>query len=215
MYPYDIIQKKVNVANKLMGIYSKSFILLLFLGIILRVICMLWSFNYRENTDVLRYRDRARIAHTYGIQDAYKDTHLSFGTLGNNTPPRSLYLNVLTYEAQIPLVKVLLRTMHATPGSLEWINGPLINAFLRLPSMLADIAIAVLIYLFVKSKTKERFAQISSSLFLFNPVVIYNSAFWGQMDALNNLLFLLSLIFLYKKKYFFSILSFFLSLYIK
>lgn len=190
-----------------------KFLLILALG--LRILIMFWSFNFRENTDVLRFRDWARIAHVYGLKDAYKSDHLSFGTLSNNMPPGSLYLNVAAYEAQIPLVKLYLRLTRETAGTNYWINSVLINTFLRLPQIVADLILGFLIYVLVKSKKTEKNALLASSLFLFNPVILYNSAFWGQMDSLYALPLLTAFYFLSKKKYFWSILAFFLSLYVK
>ncbi|GEM_PF-1874444 len=198
-----------------MKLFSRFFIALLLLSFLLRILIMFWSFNFRENTDVLRFRDWARIAHVYGLKDAYKSGHLQFGTLVNNMPPGSLYFNVAAYETQISLVKIYLRITNQEPGSNLWINSYLINIFLRLPAIIADLAIGLLIYRWVKSKNKEKSSILASSLFLFNPVVLYNSAFWGQMDSLYALPLLIAFYLLSKKQYFWSILAFSFSLYVK
>lgn len=195
--------------------FSRFFLALLFIGLLFRIFLMFWSFNFRENTDVLRFRDWARIAHTYGLQDAYKPDHLGFGTLINNMPPGSLYLNVAAYEAQIPLVKLYLRLTHQAAGTNYWINSILINAFLRFPSIIADLVLGLLIYRLIKLKRSEKAAVLASSLFIFNPVVLYNSAFWGQMDSLYALPLFVSFYLLSKKRYFWSILFFSFSLYVK
>jgi len=55
----------------------------------------------------------------------------------------------------------------------------------------------------------------AAALLLFNPVIFYNSAIWGQTDSLNNFFFLLSLFFAFRKNIIFSVLAFAISIYIK
>lgn len=195
--------------------FSRPLLLLLVFSFLLRIIIMLWSFNFRENTDILRYRDWARISYIYGFADTYKTDHLSFGTLPNNQPPGSLYSISLMYNTNIVASKAILKITHSKEGTLDWVNGPLFNFFLRLPSIASDILIGFLIYKIIIKEKNKKHAILGASLFLFNPIVLYNSSFWGQMDSLNNLFFYVSLFLLLKRKYFFSILFYGLSLYIK
>lgn len=207
----EIVTERFPSAMKL----TKLFILLLIAGLIVRIMIALWSFNFRENTDVLRYRDWATIAYLHGFEKTYESTYLTFGTLANNQPPGSVYILYSAYEVNLVAAKILLRVLHETPGNLHWMNSSLINFFLRLPSILCDILIAVLIYIFVKKRTGEKPALLSSSFFFLNPIVIYNSSFWGQMDSINNLLFLISLLLLLKNRISLALTTFFLSLYVK
>jgi Gpi18-like mannosyltransferase len=87
--------------------------------------------------------------------------------------------------------------------------------FLKLPNIFAEILIGVMIYFAVLVKTKKKYALMSSALFLLNPVVIYNSAVWGQTDGLNNVFFFASLILLLTNRHLLSVCIFFLSLYVK
>lgn len=119
------------------------------------------------------------------------------------------------YRVNILAAKVILNITHTDPGSLQWVNIQLTNAFLRLPNFIADLLTGYLIYAMVKKYKDEKKALLASSLYLLNPSVLYNGAFWGQMDAINNALFFLGVfLFLYHKKLL-SILSLFFSLYIK
>lgn len=177
---------------------------------------MMWSFDYRENTDLLRWRDWGRIAFLYNLSDTYKTTHLNFGTLANNMPPGTLYIISAMFNLNIETNKVILKIMHVKEGSRHWMNSQLLNGHLRLPSIASDILLSFLIYKIVLSiRKKEKYALIASSLFLFNPVIIYNSSFWGQDDSKNNLFLFVSLYLIYKRKYFMSLLPLFLSFYIK
>lgn len=196
-------------------ISSRAFLLILLLGLILRIATMFYSFQFRENTDVLRYKDWGRIAFLYNLEETYRNTHLEFGTLANNQPPGSLYVISSTYYAQIQVAKLFLKIFNIEEGAVAWMNVQLPYAFLRLPSLLADLIIGALIYTIVRSKTTMKNALFSCSLFIFNPVILYNSAFWGQMDSINNMLLLIALFLLMKKSYFFSIFFFLLSFYVK
>lgn len=87
-------------------------------------------------------------------------------------------------------------------------------AFLKLPAIFADLGIGYLIYQILK-KRKQSHAFAWSSLYLFNPAVIYISSIWGQIESIPVLFLLLSLYFLYGKKsrnFYFSNVSFTLAI---
>lgn len=184
-------------------------------GLILRIIIMLWSFNFRENTDALRWKDWGRIAYLHSLSETYKTTYLTFGTLPNNMPPGTLYIVSGMYNLNLQISKIVLKLTGAKEGNVLWINQYLPNLLFRIPSIISDLVITYIIYYIVKEKKSNKIAILSSSLFLFNPVSIYNSAFSGQMDALNNVFALISILFLYKKYFLPSALFFSLSLFIK
>lgn len=62
----------------------------------------------------------------------------------------------------------------------------------KLPSIFADLGIACLIY--------RRVGFGLSAVWLFNPVVWYNSTIWGQTDSVVNFLGLAAILFLLQKK---------------
>jgi Gpi18-like mannosyltransferase len=76
------------------------------------------------------------------------------------------------------------------------------DVMVKLPSVIADLGIGILIYLFVKNiaKKSEKTAVLFSIVWLFNPLTWYNSAVWGQTDPIVNFLGLLAIYFLFKKK---------------
>jgi dolichyl-phosphate-mannose-protein mannosyltransferase len=59
---------------------------------------------------------------------------------------------------------------------------PFFNAMIKLPSFLSDVATAWLILLIVKKKD-HFLGLLLALLYLFIPAVIYNSAYWGQVDS--------------------------------
>lgn len=66
-------------------------------------------------------------------------------------------------------------------------------AFLKLPSIIADLGIGYLIFALTKKK-------LLALLYLFNPAVIYVSAVWGQIESVTLFFLLLSYFFLTGKK---------------
>jgi dolichyl-phosphate-mannose--protein O-mannosyl transferase/Gpi18-like mannosyltransferase len=58
-----------------------------------------------------------------------------------------------------------------------------IAAMVKLPAILADLGIGVLVYAIVRRFAGMRVALGASALWLFNPAIVYNSAAWGQVDS--------------------------------
>lgn len=198
-----------------MKLPSRPLTLILLLGLLLRITTMLWSFNFRENPDILVYRDWATISYVHSFADVYKPDYLTYGTLPSNYPPGIVYIFAPMYQGQLLISKIILRITHQPPGSIQWINHQLIDTALRLPSIIAELLIGLMIYLLVKAHAGKRIALFASSLFLFNPAVIYNSSFWGQTDSINNLLFFIAIYYFLNKNFYLSLLGLFLCFFIK
>jgi Gpi18-like mannosyltransferase len=88
-------------------------------------------------------------------------------------------------------------------------------ALLKLPAILSDMGIAYLIYKILKDEKKEKLGVFGTTLFLVNPISWYNSAFWGQTDAIISFFALLSFYLLIKRKLLLAFLALALSFYIK
>jgi Gpi18-like mannosyltransferase len=87
---------------------------------------------------------------------------------------------------------------------------------LKLPGILADLGLSVLIYRVVLKITKSLAkSYLAMCFYLFNPVAIILSAIWGQTDSVVSLFALLSFLILLEGKIALSIPLYFLSLYIK
>jgi len=91
----------------------------------------------------------------------------------------------------------------------------LYQGLLKLPSILSDLGIGYLIYKIFKEEKKEKLGLIASLVYLFNPVIWYNSSLWGQTDAYINFFALFAFYLLFKKKIVPATLSLVISLYIK
>lgn len=87
-------------------------------------------------------------------------------------------------------------------GKLLGASGTGMSMMVKLPSILADIAIAFIIY-FAAVKKRYSFgsALFFASIWLFNPVVLVDASCWGQVDSMLALLVILCCISLNGKKY--------------
>lgn len=105
-------------------------------------------------------------------------------------PPVALWLFAGAYKIfgqAGRLVNVLGRIAPQTFTS--WViafgHPNILPSFLKIPAMLADIGIAVLIYLIVIKVTKSQGrALVTMVVVLFNPAVWFNSAAWGQIESI-------------------------------
>ncbi|KKQ95765.1 MAG: hypothetical protein UV74_C0013G0372 [Candidatus Woesebacteria bacterium GW2011_GWB1_43_14] len=96
-----------------------------------------------------------------------------------------------------------------------FLEDRLYPALLQLPAILSDLGMAYLIYKILVKWKNVQTARFGAILFLFNPIIWYNSAVWGQTDATVNFFGLLALYFLLNKKLTKSLLAIAISLYIK
>lgn len=88
-------------------------------------------------------------------------------------------------------------------------------AFLKLPGIIADLGIGFLIYKYFNSQKKVWQGTLGAGIFLFNPIVWYNSSLWGQTDSVVNFFGLFSVLALINKRIVWALLFIALSLFIK
>ncbi|WP_333887521.1 hypothetical protein [Clostridium sp.] len=75
---------------------------------------------------------------------------------------------------------------------------------LKLPSILADMVTAYIIYKLAKKYFSLEMGIFLSAFYIFNPAVFINSSLWGQVDSFFTLILVLSLFFLSEGKLIFS-----------
>ena len=70
-----------------------------------------------------------------------------------------------------------------------------LNVLLKLPPILGDCLVGLLIYIGVRQLAGEKYAIGAMLAYMFNPAIIYNSAYWGMFgDSIYTLCVLLSLV---------------------
>lgn len=74
------------------------------------------------------------------------------------------------------------------------------NLLIKLPSLLADVATTYLIYKLARKYLTYELSLLISAFYLFNPAVLINSTFWGQVDSFFTLLIVAALLLLSSKK---------------
>jgi Gpi18-like mannosyltransferase len=95
-----------------------------------------------------------------------------------------------------------------TPGFMYWLwfigkIGWATDFAIKIPVIIADISVGLLIYSLVKKKN-PKLALLSFFLYTLNPVVIFDGSVWGQIDGILTLFLFLSAYFLIEKGNFVS-----------
>lgn len=85
-------------------------------------------------------------------------------------------------------------------GSLANTLGINIATMIKVVPNLFDLGTSALIYFFVRRQAPFKVAVVSTALYAFNPAVIFNTAVWGQFDAVYTFFLVLSLMLALKSK---------------
>lgn len=204
---------------------KRNHFLIFFLGVFFIAFIIRVIFVPQWKTgDVLVFQEWGQKFWTHGPRNFYfsQDWHYSFPT----QPP----LTSLMYGGAFWLFdhKHVLAQMHNSikfPPAvfIEWFynmddpvnkNGYLL--LLKLPGILADILLSIVILKIVFELTKSKKRAIYGALFyLFNPVTIFLSGGWGQPESLIALFGILAFATLAQSKTYLSIPLFFICLYTK
>lgn len=131
-------------------------------------------------------------ARTSGISTLYKNGYTDY-------PP--LYLYVIRLNSQIS---------HSVANSSYYLS-PFFVTISKITPTLCNFLIGLLIFLYLKNKGIRK-ALLVSALYWFNLGIIYNSAYWGQVDSVFTLLLFASVLLLMNKHFIISSVFFVISL---
>lgn len=95
-------------------------------------------------------------------------------------------------------------TLLIFPSKLIWFwDDKGMDLLVKLPSVIADLGIGLIIYRYLgkKKEISDKTATFITGLWLFNPVILYNSTVWGQTDSIVNFLGLVGIIALLRKNF--------------
>ena len=137
-----------------------------------------------------------------------------------NQPPGTTYLFAgvrKLFEGVFDVIWMINVKIPAFPSIIaSFSETNLYQGILKLPAILSDVGIGILIYKILKKLGKtEKVATWGLALWMINPAIWYNSAVWGQYDSVINFLALLSFYLLSEKKLMLSLLILAISLYTK
>ncbi len=176
-------------------VLNRKLVLLLLCGIAFRVLL----FSVARHGDINNNLSWGEELIRRGANGFYEG--LSWPFSSPNQPPLYLYLFAIVSALTSFVgssIHYLNENLGAFPSSLVWwwsTNGELL--FAKIPSILADTAIAAVLYRFFSDKKQ---GLLAAALWLINPVVWYNSGIWGGTDSIVNLLGLISFYFLFHKR---------------
>lgn len=77
-------------------------------------------------------------------------------------------------------------------GKINLLNIIPSTLLYKLPAMLADLATGFLVYKILSKAKNEKWGLIGAAVYVFNPAILFNSTFWGQVDSLTALTALFS-----------------------
>jgi hypothetical protein len=76
----------------------------------------------------------------------------------------------------------------------------LFYSMIKLPMIVANLATGAIIYLFLRRETSQRLALLSMAVYLFNPAILFDSAYGGQADAIHSLFAVLAVVLMLNKR---------------
>jgi len=165
---------------------SKKIIILLSLALALRLAFVFSAYHGDLNNNI----SWGKALVERGAVNYYEDKVWSYSA--PNQPPLYILLFgacVWLYERIGDLAWYLNDHIGFFPSPFIWfweLKG--IILLVKIPSILADLGIGYLIYRYFQKKEKQKLGFWIALLWLFNPISWYNSAIWGQTDALVNLI---------------------------
>jgi Gpi18-like mannosyltransferase len=184
-----------------------------FTGLLIRLILLPLGFH----PDVRNHVDWGMRFFQYGLGEFYQANIWSYSW--PNQPPGTIYIFAflkLLYDGIFAGLWFLNLKIPLFPSFIfPYLEHDFPQVVMKIPSTLADLGVAALIFLILKKFATRKGALIGASFYLFNPVTFYNSSFWGQTDALVFLFALFSFWLLFLKKPILSTTFFAFSLYIK
>jgi hypothetical protein len=80
-----------------------------------------------------------------------------------------------------------------SPHARAWARVSASAQFIKLPAMIADVAIVFLLLGWVWARSDLLRGMVAAGIWALNPVSIYNSAYFGQVDAIHSLWMLAAL----------------------
>ena len=183
--------------------------------LLLALIFRLLMSPFASHIDVFNHLDWGEKFFSYTPKVFYSPDANVWDFTWPNQPPGAIYI----FAASFLIYKLLFSVLWFFNSSFSFFPSLLVTfsekylyiILVKLPAILSDIGIAILIYKMLPKK----YAKLGAILFLLNPVSWYNSAVWGQTDATINFFILFSFYLLFKKKLNLSVLAFAISLYIK
>jgi len=133
--------------------------------------------------------------------------------------PATLLFNFISGQFgsfSIPLSALDPRLIPGPPFSISLIPGPLFDLLVKLPLILSDLLVAIVLFrLVLRYAHNEAFALSATTAWLLNPFTIWVSSAWGMWDTLPALFALVALYLALDNKFFYAALALIVSIALK
>ena len=189
---------------------SSLFALILLLAILMRLFISVRLYSGDVNNHIAWGKEITM----FGIQGIYeREFTEKYKVMPPTYPPIAISLFAISYEIYLQTIRIIYTVGRLAPSLFtDWVissgHPNFLPAFFKLPSILADIGIAVLLYQITIRQTKSINKSISVSLLaLFNPAIWFNSAAWGQIESIPIFFLLLGSLFLLEERFLLSSIS--------
>ncbi|MBE7064510.1 MAG: DUF2029 domain-containing protein [Ruminococcaceae bacterium] len=168
--------EKMSVAKALIAIFT--------IGVIVRIVLALTPLQCSVDVNIFKY---------WGDQIVAGGFTETYNTLRDSIDYPPLYVYVLFLASSIK-------------DLFGWFayQGIIYSFLLKLTPIIADCIIGVMLYKFCDKKMSPEWRAFAVASWMFNPIVIIDSAVWGQVDSVLTLFVLLTLYYGLKKKFFVS-----------
>ncbi len=95
-----------------------------------------------------------------------------------------------------PLAMLILLSVGWVAAAFDGVlaNDALLCVLIKIPACLADVCIALVLFIEGKRMFGSARALGAAALYFLSPLPLYNSAYWGQVDSIHSLLILLALV---------------------
>lgn len=164
-------------ASRIKANYRLVFMFLLLVAFVSRFMC---AIHYDEHTDITCFKYWADRMANVGPSQFYHDTQLT------DYPPGYMYILAIVGH---------IRNLFG----LDYDSAAFLG-LIKVPAIIFDIALGLLIYHAAKKKWNEKISLIIMSLYLFNPIVYLNSSVWGQVDSVFTFCVVLMCLLVYHNK---------------
>ena len=145
------------------------------------------------------------------VVDVFKNGFGLYGTAGYYyTPIWGYYLGSVSFIAQLlgisdfgTYIPEMAHLVNEDFKITSFVTSVQFNTLVKIPLIAIDIATAFLLYNFVKKQTNdEGKSLLAFSLWIFSPIIITQSSVHGMFDNLSAMLMLMTVIFLFDRRYF-------------
>lgn len=149
--------------------------------------------SYGKEGDIATYMALAWKTAGHGIHSGYVQVE---GSPPSDNPP------VLLYPFWL-VGRIYLRLFSPLFGQLPVSYPSALRFMLRLPALAADLLAGAIVFRVLRQQPSITFrdALFAAGAYLFNPAVIFDSAYWGQTQAVHALLMLLCLAAIHARAY--------------